>query len=58
MYRPTIVSADKSNLFHYRPSANCSKSADDQGRLYPVNQKATEKKCQTATHTVSEENLC
>ncbi len=26
------VSADKSNLFHYRLSADCSKSADDQDR--------------------------
>ncbi len=34
------VSTDKSYLFHYRPSVDCSKSADDQGRLYPVNQKA------------------
>jgi len=45
------VSNDKSYYYHYWPSADCLKTADDQGRLYPVNQKGAGKRVQTATHT-------
>ncbi len=42
--RFTDVLANKSYLLLCRPSADCSKSADDQGRFYSVDQKAGEKR--------------
>jgi len=48
LYRPikaVIITID------HRPFDHCLKTANDQGRLFPVNQEGAEKRVQTATHT-------